>query len=495
MAQSFPTLADIVGRTPVVQLAVANDLGVHPNIELLAKLEYLNPFGSLSDRVAQKLLPTLPPPTVTTPPPRSGTAATTLVIPSSGNLAISMAALAVPKGYRVTAVIPERTSKDRIMLLKALDVEIVRAPDNVLPEAPESFTSLARQITAEMPGAVLVDLFAGSNDVENLYHELATEILEQCHGHLDVLVVGVESGSSITGLAKHLKRKLPALRVVGVEPTHSAGHSQPITTTSRSALISQNWKLEDLGQHAIPAALDPECVDLWCQVTDQVAYSMARRLIRSGFLAGVSSGAVVAATHTFARTSMQPGERALVLLNDTARNYGSTLLSNEWLLNHELMDDGLARKLHYQLINKYRGASVEDLQLPAAVAIAPTDPLGQALDIMVEREYSQLPVVSAPHRKLVGYITLATLQSMLENQKVELHQPVKDAIPLMRRPSIRPRYELITPSTPLNELAEFFEHHSVAFVTDSSRKFCLGVVTKFDLMKFISRRHGTAPDF
>ncbi|KAJ1927321.1 hypothetical protein IWQ60_003027 [Tieghemiomyces parasiticus] len=548
-ASSFPTLVSVVGNTPIVQLKVPTDIGEPlPAVELLAKLEYLNPFGAATDRVARYLVGKLPPPaqaaqngrtvgasTTSAPLPGDGHTAqsTTLVVPSSGNLAISLATLTVPLGYRVTAVIPERTSKDRITLLKALDVEIVRVSDHVLPSAPESCISVARQLATETPGAILVDLASGTFSVDDVYREMAEEILAQCSGRLDVLVVGVESGGTITGLAHHLKRTLPALRVVGVEPTASfiregaqamSGHSNDNTgtVTTRSALISQQWKLEDLGGHAVPPALDPAAVDAWIPVNDTMAYSTARRLVRAGYLAGVSSGAVVAAVHAYARTAMKAGERALAILSDTARNYGSTLLADEWLLNHDLMDAPLARQLHYQLVNKYRGASVEDLQLPAAVSIAPSDLVSTALDIMMERDYSQLPVITH-HRKLVGYITLTTLQSLLDVGRADLRQPVEDVMYRFRtlpahgqarssnagqqpdgdaslapphtptgamQRQQQPRYELITPSTPLNELARFFEHHSVAFVTDSSRKFCLGVVTKLDLMKFISRREG-----
>ncbi|KAJ1968048.1 hypothetical protein IWQ62_001481 [Dispira parvispora] len=492
------SVAAAIGNTPLVTLTPPTELKLPSSLELLAKLEYLNPGGSVSDRVAQYVLPRLPRCDV-------GQSTTTLVVPSSGNFAISLATLATPRGYKLTAVIPERTTQDRIALLKALDVEIVRTVDNALPEAPESCFSVARQIASEIPGAVLVDIFSGRDySMEECYRTMGEEILAQCQGKLDVLIVGVESGCTITGLAKNLKRTLPQLRVVGVEPNHSF-ISQGLEGTGQSALIRHTWKVEDLGQHAPPGALDPNCVDFWCHVTDQISFSMARRLVRSGLLVGTSSGGVVAAAHTYARTSMQPGERAVVILNDTARNYTSTLLSDEWLLDNDLMDDSLARKLQHNLVNKYRGATVEDLQLPEAVTISPRDTVSKALDIMESREYSQLPVINSTHRKLVGYITLGTLQALLLTDRVTLDQPIREVMyrfqPLAAQRSSaandhpsrlnaarRPTYQVITPDTPLNELAKFFEHHSVAFVTDSARKFCLGVVTKFDLLKFISRR-------
>ncbi|KAJ1968315.1 hypothetical protein H4R35_006463 [Dimargaris xerosporica] len=543
---TFPQISDIIGRTPTVQLSIPNDYKLDPTIELVAKLEYLNPFGSLSDRLARHVATHLARHAAlvdaTTPAP------TTLVVPSSGNLAVSLASMVGPLGYKVLAVVPERTSKDRISLLKALDVEIVRTPDNVLPSAPESCGSVARQLAQQTPGALLVDIFSsllvstvsqsgqswGEDGLcaEDAYTAMAEEILAQCANRLDVLFVGVESGCSITGLSRALKQRLPNLTVVGVEPAHSyisegAESATPSMSDpaperlARSPLITHTWKIEDLGQHDVPKGLDPTCVDFWCQVTDQVAFSMTRRLLRTGFLAGISSGAVTAAAHTYARAYMKPGQRGLVVMNDTVRNYTSTLLSDEWLLNHDLIDDALSRTLYYNLINKYRGASVEDLQLPAAVAIAPTDTIAHALEVMRERDYSQLPVITA-HRQLVGYVTLATLQALVDHQRAEYTQNIDSVMyhfrpfpasngsrsassrqnaeksSLDNRPrlgSIRPRYQLITPSTPLNELAKFFEQHSVAFVTDQSRKFCLGVVTKFDLMKFVSRRSGLTGSF
>ncbi|CAG8783385.1 14603_t:CDS:2, partial [Acaulospora morrowiae] len=206
-----------------------------------------------------------------------------------------------------------------------------------------------------------------------------------------------------------------------------------------------------------------------------------------------SSGSVVSAALKYAETripSSSSSTRILCILNDTARNYGSTLLSDEWLLENDLMDEENIRKIEYQRIEKYRAASVEDLQLPAAVTVSPNSALSHAIELMMEREFSQLPVVNE-NRKLLGYVSLASLQDHIDagdalpSEKIERwmftfgsnngsdggdKNGSKGSTAGVKR---RKKYQLITPDTPLMELAKFFENHSFAVVTDFERKFVL----------------------
>ncbi|KAF8974860.1 hypothetical protein BGZ52_009513, partial [Haplosporangium bisporale] len=314
---------------------------------------------------------------------------TVLVVPSSGNLAISLALLAPRHGhYKVIGLVPERTSQDRIQLLKSLGVEIVRTSIEAHADSAESQFSIAKKITTDLPDAILIDeignfaqgkanlrlsfagndamfcsQFASGASVQVHIEETAEEIFIQCEGRLDALVVGVETGGAITGLAKAIKSKIPGLKVVGVEPEHSSIQDG----LNRSGA----WKVEDIGGNFTPAILDKSLVDQWIQVSDQESYSTARQLIREeGVFCGPSSGSVVAAALRYSESvTKDPKPRILTILNDTARNYSSTLLSDDWLLEHDLMDETMARSAAYHRHEKYRAASVEELQLPAAVTV------------------------------------------------------------------------------------------------------------------------------
>ncbi|KAF9912936.1 hypothetical protein EC991_007550 [Linnemannia zychae] len=480
-----PAIADAVvatiGNTPIVRLSVA---GSKAQVELLAKTEFSNPSGSVKDRVAQRILQDLEAANKIKP-----NGATTLVVPSSGNLVISLALLAPRHGqYKVIGLVPERTSQDRIQLLKSLGVEIVRTPIEAHADAAESQFSIAKKIATDLVDAILIDEFADAANVQVHAQETAEEIFIQCEGRLDVLVVGVETGGTITGLAKTLKAKIPGLTVVGVEPEHSSIQDN----VNRSSA----WKVEDIGGNFTPTVLEKSRVDAWIKVSDQESYSTARQIIREeGLLCGPSSGSVVAAAIRYAESlSKDPTKqpRILTILNDTGRNYSSTLLSDDWLLEHDLMDETMARSVAYNRHEKYRAASVEELQLPAAVTIPPTATVGYALDLMMTREFSQLPVLNPTNRKLMGYISLTSLTTLLEEGQAQESDLVSkwmySFLKKNKAGGPRSKYETITPSTPLSDLSKFFEKHSFAVVTDDDRRWCLGVATKYDLMTFLNRR-------
>ncbi|KAG0347052.1 hypothetical protein BG004_000218 [Podila humilis] len=446
---------ETIGNTPIVRLATVGSTAQ-------AKLEYTNPGGSIKDRVAQRILSNLK----TANKIKDST--TVLVVPSSGNLVISLALLSPRNGrYKVIGLVPERTSQDRIQLLKSLGVEIVRTPIEAHADAAESQFSIAKKIATDLPEAILIDEFVDRAAVQVHAEETAAEIAIQCEGRLDAIVIGVETGGTITGLAGALKSKIPGLVVVGVEPEHSAIQDG----VSRSGA----WKVEDIGGNFTPAILEKGLIDQWIQISDQVSYSTARQLIREeGVFGGPSSGSVVAAALQYAKAlNKDTKPRILTIMNDTARNYSSTLLSDDWLLEHDLMDETMARSAAYHRHEKYRAASVEELQLPAAVTIPPTASVGYALDLMMTREFSQLPVLNPTNRKLMGYISLTSLTTLLEDGRAKESDHVSQwmySFLKKNNSGARSTYETITPMTPLADLAKFFEKHSFAVVTDDDRR-------------------------
>ncbi|KAI7823145.1 tryptophan synthase beta subunit-like PLP-dependent enzyme [Kickxella alabastrina] len=430
--QGIVDIVDTIGNTPMARLSSVEGLGAAVcSAELVGKLEYMNPGGSIKDRLDTQGTPK----------------DALLVVASPGNLAISLAMLQ----RRLLCLVPERTSSDRIRLLKAAGItDIVRTLDGALPGSPEHPVQIGRRIVEQRGhGAVYIDEEQGQWDLASCYEELAAEMVAH-----DALVLGVDTGNAATHLARALRETTPGVQIVGVEPANSA-----------------------IGEQAIRA------IDMWMQVSDAVAYSMARRLITGGIHAGPAAGASVAA--------------ALVLLGDTARNYSDTLLSDEWMLTHDLLDARMLGDLQRRQLGQYRGASIEDLQLPAAVTVRAEDSIGAAVALMSENDFSQVPVTGA-HRRLVGYLTLSAAQTLIDSGVASPSSPVSRFMLRFagsdsaekRGSNVRHRrYWLITPETPLSELARFFETHSVAFVTDASRKFCLGIATKQDLMSFLSRRN------
>ncbi|KAJ1939830.1 hypothetical protein GGF37_004238 [Kickxella alabastrina] len=482
--QGIVDIVDTIGNTPMARLSSVEGLGAAVcSAELVGKLEYMNPGGSIKDRVAKHIIKQLD----TQGTPKDAL----LVVASPGNLAISLAMLQ----RRLLCLVPERTSSDRIRLLKAAGItDIVRTLDGALPGSPEHPVQIGRRIVEQRGhGAVYIDEEQGQWDLASCYEELAAEMVAQCGGKVDALVLGVDTGNAATHLARALRETTPGVQIVGVEPANSAIGEQAISNP-----LARRWLCEDIGRPYAPPALEAGAIDMWMQVSDAVAYSMARRLITGGIHAGPAAGASVAAARTYAAAAgLQKSSRIVVLLGDTARNYSDTLLSDEWMLTHDLLDARMLGDLQRRQLGQYRGASIEDLQLPAAVTVRAEDSIGAAVALMSENDFSQVPVTGA-HRRLVGYLTLSAAQTLIDSGVASPSSPVSRFMLRFagsdsaekRGSNVRHRrYWLITPETPLSELARFFETHSVAFVTDASRKFCLGIATKQDLMSFLSRRN------
>ncbi|KAJ1724537.1 hypothetical protein LPJ61_005729, partial [Coemansia biformis] len=466
-ALRITALADSIGRTPLVSLNDVEGVGGRLSAEMCGKLEFMNPGASIKDRVAKHIVAQLD--------ARGVSKDALLVVAGPGNLAISLAMLR----RRLVCLLPERTSADRVKLLKAAGVtDIVRTLDGALPGSPEHPAEIGQRIVSHRPGAVYVDEEVGDWDLGACYDELAAELIEQSEGRLDALVLGVDTGNAATHLSRALKAQLPGIQIVGVEPSNSAIGEQCVANP-----LAHRWLCEDIGRAYAPRALAPGSIDMWIQVSDPVAYSMARRLVQGGIFAGPAAGASVAAARMYAVSSaLQPGQRVAVILGDTARNYGDTLLSDDWMLAHDLLDAKMLDGLRHKQLDQYRGASIEDLQLPAAVTVSEDEPMGAAIGTMIEHDFSQMPVTGA-RRRLIGYLTLSAAQALVDNKTATPDQPVKQ---FMLRfsgragtaaggatgstsTSIRKQYWLITPETPLSELSRFFETHSVAFVTDASR--------------------------
>ncbi|ORX55722.1 tryptophan synthase beta subunit-like PLP-dependent enzyme [Hesseltinella vesiculosa] len=455
-------------------------------VEILAKLEYTNPGGSIKDRMAVKVLQGRHQDHAN---PQRASRQKTLIIPTTGDLGLSVATLAARKRYRIICVLPERTSRDRVALLKALGVEILRTPNKVQPDAPESALSVARRLAEQLAPTTHVVVLDAAAIPNGVYDELAQEIIHQTQGNLDYLFVGVSSGITISQLSCSIKEKMPRLKIIAVEPSFSVLADQCPCT------LSQDWRVEDIGNHLVPDSLDRQCMAGWVSVSDKAAYSTARRLIRDqGLMCGPSSGALMAAAIRYANEYPPENHstheyRAMVLLGDRADHFTSTLLNDDWLFENDLADDIMVQELQYASYDRYRGASVEDLQLPAAITVTPKTTIARAFDLMLERDFSQLPVIHADNKKLVGYVSLATLQNALDQAGLRPENTV-DAVMFSFRKAKAAVYQVITPDTSLADLAKFFEHHSFAVVTDLGRKWCLGVATKYDLISFLHRRQG-----
>jgi cysteine synthase A len=298
------SVSDLIGETPLVRL---RKLSEECGMEILGKLEGANPAGSVKDRIARSMVDEAE---------RSGRLkpGATLIEPTSGNTGIALAMIAAARGYELMLTMPEAMSKERVALLKAYGAQVVLTPGTLMREA----VARAEQLGRETPRAVLLRQF--DNPANPAIHAATTgpEILRDTRGRLDLFVAGIGTGGTITGVCRTLKPLLSGLVSVGVEPAGAA---------VLSGGTPAQHHIQGIGAGFIPKVLDRNMVDQVLAITDEEAFAAARRLTRAeGVLAGISSGAAMAAVFKLAQQQRWQGKRCVVMLPDSGERYVSTTL-------------------------------------------------------------------------------------------------------------------------------------------------------------------------
>src|SRR5437588_6209694 len=312
---------DAVGRTPLVRLRSVTR-GVRPTI--LAKLEMLNPGGSVKDRIGLRMIESAE---------RAGLlkSGATSVAPNSGNTGHGLAIAAAVRGYRCIFVMPDKMSQEKVALLRAYGAEVVITPTAVAPESPESYYRVADRLTEEIPGAFQPNQYLNEENPSAHYDTTGPEIWEQTDGAIDVLVVGVGTGGTITGTARYLKERKPSVLVVGADPEGSLFSAAP-------GEEARPYLTEGIGEDFWPGTFDPSVVDRWVRVSDRDSMLTARALTRQeGILAGESCGTAAFAALTVAR-DLGLDTLMVVILPDSGRNYLSKLYSDTWMLQYGFLD-------------------------------------------------------------------------------------------------------------------------------------------------------------
>jgi cysteine synthase A len=300
----YPSIAHVIGNTPLIRLArLSDELGV----EVLAKLEGVNPAGSVKDRIAQAMV---------LDAEKSGrlSPGATLVEPTSGNTGIALAMIAAARGYRLVLTMPEAMSRERVALLKAYGAEVVLTPGTLMKQAVEQAELLGRTT----PGSVMLRQF--DNPANPRVHEETTaeEIWRDTGGELDMFVAGVGTGGTITGVGRVLRERSPRTRIVGVEPKNAA-----VLSGGRAG----PHHLQGIGAGFVPSVLDRSVLSEVVRVGETEALEAARRVARAdGVLAGISSGAALAAVIQLAQRPRDERLRIVVVLPDTGERYASTAL-------------------------------------------------------------------------------------------------------------------------------------------------------------------------
>ncbi|MFI5386868.1 MAG: pyridoxal-phosphate dependent enzyme [Fimbriimonadales bacterium] len=304
-------ILEAIGETPLVRLS---RIGKEYPVEILAKCEYLNPGGSVKDRIGVRMIEDAEKAGRIKP-------GDTLIEPTSGNTGIGLALAATIKGYRLIITLPEKMSAEKQLTLEALGAEIVRTPTAVPHDSPESNFGVALRLNREIPNSHILDQFANPSNPLVHYEETAEEIIRQCDGRVDYFISGAGTGGVITGVGRKLKEKIPGVQIVGVDPYGSViGGGEP----------GQPYQVEGIGYDFFPDVLDMSVVDRWIKTDDAESFRWALRVIREeGMLVGGSSGSVMAGAIEMAK-ECKGGERIVAMFADSIRNYMSKFLVPAW---------------------------------------------------------------------------------------------------------------------------------------------------------------------
>src|SRR3990172_7778580 len=317
MLKRCDNVLEAIGGTPLVKV---HRIAAGLSAAIYAKIEFVNPGGSVKDRIALAMVEAAE---------RDGQLKPggTIIEATSGNTGVGLAMVAAVKGYRCIFIMPDKMSTEKIRLLKAYGAEVVITPTNAESNSPEGYSGVAQRLANEIPNAWQPNQFTNLNNPEYHYHYTGPEIWEQTDGKISVFVAGIGTGGTISGVGKYLKEKNPCIRVVAADPEGSI----------LSGDTPKPWAVEGIGEDYVPKTLNSHVVDEWIRVSDTESFTIARAMSRQeGLLVGGSCGTAMAAALRYAKR-LGPRDLVIVMCPDTGRNYLSKLYSDEWMIERGYM--------------------------------------------------------------------------------------------------------------------------------------------------------------
>jgi cystathionine beta-synthase len=455
MMNVYDDVVSAIGHTPLVRL---NRVGRETGATIYAKLEYLNPGSSVKDRIAVQMI---------LDAERSGLLKPggTIIECTSGNTGMGLAMVGTVRGYRTIFVMPDKVSSEKIKALRAFGARVITTPTAVAPEDPRSYYSVAQRLHQEIPNSFFANQYHNQSNPEAHFRTTGPEIWEQLGDRLDAVVVATGTGGTLTGIARYIKPKKPAVRFVLIDPVGSILYEY--FKTRNVARSFKTYKVEGFGEDFIPGSLDIGLVDDCYQVTDKECFMGARELTRKeGLFSGGSAGGVLYGALKFAKE--HPECRTIVvILPDSGSRYLSKVYDDDWLRENSFLDEEETYGRLRDLV-EHQGQTL--------ITAHPEDGVKEIIQLMKKHGISQLPVLEG--ERLLGIISESDLVQALLSDPENIERPISGLVDQ--------NYVVVPPDTPVARLAAIFGEGKVALIQEGSR-IC-GLVTKIDLIDHISAR-------